>query len=194
MGGADEVRATLLSFERDMPAGLALVVADSGQGLILSFDSGIPPSLEHNVMVAALRTHAGWPDNPPISIHDLPAESEIFNGLNTDRLYALRDDIMEGALGRSWPICRVHATHPLTPVEEGWSCGRDGGATWPYGSLASVAVAPQPYRAGGEIRFLVESGGWRVIAHSEGDVWFHVGAVDNHDFDRLREGQLLGSS
>ena len=67
----------------------------------------------------------------------------------------------------------------------------DADRSWVYGSLSDWAIAPEPRRADGEVRWFLDDLGWGLIAHHEGDLFVLFSAIDGTGFRSLREGQRV---
>lgn len=62
---------------------------------------------------------------------------------------------------------------------------------WAYGSLSTQAEVPEPRRKDGEVRWYSQVRGWGVIAHSEGDIFVHFGAILAPGYRSLEETQKV---
>lgn len=111
---------------------------------------------------------------------------------------SIQDQVMESVVGGAWPRCPRHGAHPVDPAERGWACpvpghGASGGVErlWAYGSMSSQAAVAEPYRRDGEVRWFSATRGWGVIAHSEGDIFVHFGAIAGSGYRSLEEAQTV---
>ncbi len=151
------------------------MLAEDLIAIVGGFLEDLPSESEHTVNVdsAGRLSHRGQVQGyaSDLSIEDVIT---ILQGVQTR--------VIEHDLGRSWPRCPTHGTHPLEITEQGWHCPQSDG-TWRFGTLAEQPIPPEPQRADSQVRWML--GSWGVIAHHEGDLWFMYAPGD------LLEGQLV---
>ena len=99
-------------------------------------------------------------------VHPHVGETEWPSGIHSlgDLFVQLHSDLMED-LGRMWPPCPAHGSHPLVPTETDWVCmagefdaAGNASLRWGYGSLHNYDV-PTPLKGA-----TANSGGWTLSA------------------------------
>ena len=113
-------------------------------------------------------------------------DAQSLHGLRT-----AQGELIEHVLGEAWPRCPIHGGHPLQPGLVGWACPAGSAGPWDYGTLGDVAVAAEPHREDGEVRWWLGDLGWGVLADHEGDVWVHFSAIEAEGHRSLSEGERV---
>ena len=108
----------------------------------------------------------------------------------------LQDQWIIEQIGMAWPRCVAHGRHPMRPEErEGgdvfWVCPHDPLCAVRVGSL-KPSLVPEPHVEDDCVRWWRGDGGWGVIAHKDGDIWFHFTSVEPRSaFHEIQEGDRV---
>lgn len=107
----------------------------------------------------------------------------------TVMLRAMQGELIEHVLGHAWPLCPIHASHPLAPTAEGWRCP-DADDSWNYGTLRDVAPDKPVAVPDNHVRWVLPDLGWGVIADSGDDIFFATVAIQPRTTS-VREGDSV---
>jgi cold shock protein len=160
----------LTDVNRDLPDGYTLRLNDS------------EPPLEPGWVIL----EAILPNGEVRQLASMADFEDFFSALRT-----AQGELIEHDFGKAWPVCPAHGTHPLVPNDDGWCCPMDADEVWSFGTLREIAVAPEPEREDGEVRWWADDLGWGVVADRGGDVWVLFVHIEGAGYRFLREGELV---
>lgn len=149
----------ILGFQGDLPLECRLTVVEREQAVEFYLEELSKDSARQATQPAATHT---------IGLNELRPRQ-----LAVPVFADIQDRVIEQVLGAAWPRCPIHGTHPLEPSAEGWVCPVER-QRWSYGSTRSWHLSPEPERQDGVVRWFSERRGSGVIAHEEGDIFFHI--------------------
>lgn len=69
-----------------------------------------------------------------------------------------------------------------------WVCPHEPQHRVPIGELRSSDV-PEPSVDDNRVRWFRDDWSWGVIAHSEGDIWFHYTSIEMEGYRKIAEDQ-----